>query len=84
LRRREPKPARLRRRSETAFDKAADGAEDSFEDIADAAEDGAKKTSEVWTGALREVGAKLVQFGVKGAAAIAGFIADTISRTRAS
>ena len=67
---------------EQAFDKAADGSGDAADDMADAHEDAAKKTSEVWTGALRQVGARLVDFGIQGAAAIAGFIADTFTDTR--
>ncbi|MEC9048878.1 MAG: hypothetical protein VYA51_12780 [Planctomycetota bacterium] len=67
---------------EKAFERAADGMGDGFEDAADDAEDAAKRTSEVWTGALRQIGARLTDFGISAAGAMASFVADTFESNR--
>ncbi len=67
---------------EQAFNKAAKGAGDSADDIADDHEQAAKKTSEVWTGALRRIGERLTDFGINAARAAASYIADTFESVR--
>jgi hypothetical protein len=64
------------------FDQAADDAGDAAKEIADDHGKAAKHTSEVWTGALRQVGARLTDFGVAAAGAIGSYIADTFEATR--
>ena len=67
---------------EKAFERAARGAGESADDIADEHEDAAKKTSEVWTGALREIGARLTNLGISAAKATASYVADTFEAVR--
>jgi hypothetical protein len=65
-----------------AFKGAADSGEDAADKIADDHTKAAKKTSEVWTGALRRVGARMVDFGIKSAKVAADYIADTFEGVR--
>jgi hypothetical protein len=65
-----------------AFKGAADSGEDAADKIADDHTKAAKETSEVWTGALRRVGARMVDFGIKSAKFAADYIADTFEGVR--
>lgn len=75
-----------RKRSEKAVareaEKTARVQEREAEKAAKAHEKAASAARQVWTGALRQVGARLTDFGIKGAQAIAGFVADTFTNTR--
>lgn len=75
-----------RKRSEKAVareaEKTARVQEREAEKAAKAHEKAANAARQVWTGALRQVGARLTDFGIKGAQAIAGFVADTFTNTR--
>ena len=67
---------------EAAFSGAADKGEDAADDLGGGMEDAAKKSSEVWTGALRQIGARMTDFGIQAAQAIAGYVADTFEGVR--
>lgn len=64
------------------FERAARGAGESADGIADDMSDAAGKSSEVWTGALRRIGEKLTDLGIKSVKATASYIADTFEAVR--
>jgi hypothetical protein len=64
------------------FDQAAGSAGEAADEIAEDHARAAKETSEVWTGALRQVGSRLADFGIDSAKAIGAYIADTFEATR--
>lgn len=64
------------------FERAAGEVDQSAKDMAASNERAAAKTSEVWTGALRQVGARLADFGIQAAQAIATYVADAYEEAR--
>lgn len=65
-----------------AFEKFSEDGQDAADEVGDANEDAAKRSSEVWTGALRRIGERITDFAVKGIGQFAEFAIQTFENTR--